>query len=389
MKVKLKSYITVNTLKYINELHLEITQKCNLNCRYCYIGETTVDSSFDKFLDLEIAKVALARVLSNTKSKFLLLTFHGGEPMLQNAEWFDRFCINAGEEAARKNVSITFSMQSNATLMTDEHLKVFKKHNIMVGVSIDGLKRSHNAVRGGFEKTLRNTLRLNENNLLGGIISVLTVENYQDLCKFMVFLTENSIHRVSFNDYNAVGCGKRELAVKPDDIVDAWISIFEYMRKNVNGVKDRLTLLRIDRFLNPPNSEYFKKNLNCHNPYCHAGIKMIHVSASGEIYPCGSSACMGNKRFYLGDINRDIDESYWRNVLKDLHAKDRMYYEECHICEASTICSFGCSSFEKYDNQGKIWLCEATKKFHRYLKNFDRDVLGSLIARSKNMQLKN
>src|SRR5437899_2923579 len=98
---------------------------CNLSCTYCYQDPQRDSGNFRQSYDLERMKAAL----THAGGPFLLF---GGEPLLVPLPdlvelW--RF----GLERHGKN-----ALQTNGALITDEHMELFKKYNVDVGISIDG-----------------------------------------------------------------------------------------------------------------------------------------------------------------------------------------------------------------------------------------------------------
>lgn len=115
--------------------------RCNIQCHYCYQNPQRDAGNFTAKYDVNRMKAAI----SAEGGAFALF---GGEPLLLDLEdledlwsWgFSRFGHNA--------------VQSNGTLITDEHVRMFKQYNVSVGISLDG-PGALNDVRwhGTLEKT--------------------------------------------------------------------------------------------------------------------------------------------------------------------------------------------------------------------------------------------
>ena len=137
---------TVNSLKhldlpeknpfyppYLKFLMINITEKCNLNCKHCYITDKNqVDFSFDKLKEL-------IEEFYNLQGEKIVLT--GGEPFLyEKLEELLEFLINI----PLKKVLLT----NGVLIEKQKHLlDLIKENNFEVFVSIDGLEDTHNDFR--------------------------------------------------------------------------------------------------------------------------------------------------------------------------------------------------------------------------------------------------
>ena len=103
---------------------------CNLSCPYCYEHPMREAGNFlagdaKKPYDVDL----MIESLSKHNSRFSLF---GGEPLLTAIEdlekiwkWgYDRYQFNG--------------IQTNGTLITDQHIELFKKYKVHVGISVDG-----------------------------------------------------------------------------------------------------------------------------------------------------------------------------------------------------------------------------------------------------------
>jgi len=135
----------------IVELVVKIASRCNLNCTYCYeynMGDDTWKKA-SKFMSFDTAQKLSKRVNEHIK-EFDLTEFsfglHGGEPLLMSPEKLDEL-VCTFKSYIDKDVVLNFGLQSNATLITKEHIQVFKKHNIYISISLDGVEAVHNKNR--------------------------------------------------------------------------------------------------------------------------------------------------------------------------------------------------------------------------------------------------
>lgn len=99
--------------------------RCNIQCQYCYQNPPRDAGNVPHAYDLDIIKQAIVQAGGD-------FTLFGGEPLLVplpdlDALWswsYDRFGRNA--------------VQTNGSLIRDEHHALFQRYNVQVGISIDG-----------------------------------------------------------------------------------------------------------------------------------------------------------------------------------------------------------------------------------------------------------
>ena len=155
----------------IIELVVKIASRCNLNCKYCYeynMGDETKKSA-SKFMTNAVAKQLGKRIqehITEFQLKEYNLGLHGGEPLLMSPSKLDELVCSL-KSTIDPTVELFFSLQTNAILMSKEHIDIFKKHNIRISISLDGLKvvvhKLQHAVncRDGLRVNLVSALRLN------------------------------------------------------------------------------------------------------------------------------------------------------------------------------------------------------------------------------------
>jgi len=112
-------------------LELQITDRCNLRCRHCYIGESS------QFHELSVDRIR--GVLSEFEQmQGLRVLITGGEPLLHSS--FDAINDMLPEFSLRR---VLFT---NGLLLSEERVDRLNVHEIQV--SIDGMEKAHDLLRG-------------------------------------------------------------------------------------------------------------------------------------------------------------------------------------------------------------------------------------------------
>ena len=124
---------------------------CNIACSYCYQHPIRDAGNFvkspNKPYSLEVMKRAL-------EAEGMNFTLFGGEPLLMPIEDLEELWRWGLERFGHNGV------QTNGTLITDQHVELFKKYRVQVGISMDGPDELNDARWAGSpEKTREMTRR--------------------------------------------------------------------------------------------------------------------------------------------------------------------------------------------------------------------------------------
>ncbi|MFF3249233.1 radical SAM protein [Streptomyces sp. NPDC002870] len=161
---------------------LKVASRCNLACSYCYVyakGDETWRRRPPIMSDETFS--ATVRWIRRQTSVPVTLLFHGGEPTLVGAERFDRWCREASDVLAAQGVSL--AIQTNGLLIDDAWIDVLRRHQVSVGVSLDGPPQVHDAQRfdhrgaGSYEKTLAALRRMTAQGVAWSILSVINFDH--------------------------------------------------------------------------------------------------------------------------------------------------------------------------------------------------------------------
>ncbi len=133
------------------EVILKCVDACNFQCRYCYYfnNPTNQYRTSKKFLSLNVAKEIaefLKKGCNDLNLDTLTIVFHGGEPLLQPIDDFERIC-GIFQRVLPERIDLRFCLQTNGSLITTAWKKIFQKYHISVGISLDGSPECHNQHR--------------------------------------------------------------------------------------------------------------------------------------------------------------------------------------------------------------------------------------------------
>jgi len=146
----------------VSQLILELTEKCNMRCKYCIYSEGySGNRSFGTVsMSRNLALKAIDYMDKDGDSNVVYISFYGGEPLIE----FD-LLKDVIEYSKQKlsNRKVTYSFTTNLTLLTPSMVDYFSTvDNLSVMCSIDGPKSIHDQYRvysnqrGTFEDVMKN-----------------------------------------------------------------------------------------------------------------------------------------------------------------------------------------------------------------------------------------
>ncbi|MDG4802378.1 FxsB family cyclophane-forming radical SAM/SPASM peptide maturase [Micromonospora sp. WMMD980] len=124
------------------EFVLKVHSRCNLACDYCYVYRMA-DQSWrrrPRVMSADVVRRTGERIVEHLRSHGITeadVVLHGGEPLLAGG---DRLASLVTEltRLAGPGITLSFAVQTNGTLLDRDMLEMFRRHDIRVGVSVDG-----------------------------------------------------------------------------------------------------------------------------------------------------------------------------------------------------------------------------------------------------------
>ncbi len=339
------------------QLILNLTQNCNLRCKYCIFSGKYEGyrEHATKQMSIDIAKKSIDRFIGyvyewqeKSLSKSPIISFYGGEALLE---------FNLIKEIVAYIKSVNFSpmlcLTTNGVLLDEEKIKFLVDNNVIISVSLDGPKELHDKNRvlsnelGTYEIVHDNIAKLqaeikkqNKSHLLP-ILILTCYEDCTDLHKLNQYFVDNqeflgaTLGRVSkIIDFNL----KED--VKKENTPHSSISeLFNNYLENIEKYQgDSSKLYFLERLFGNllkgiyirsvmPNGNKFTSGLG---GICVPGTK-ISVSTEGIFYVCEKA----NEHFPIGDYEQGLDQSKIKLLLEKWH---KSFYSYCGDCAFKGVC---------------------------------------------------
>ena len=120
---------------------------CNLACEYCYYLEKgkLYPEVKNHVMSEALLEKFIKEYLECQTMQQVLFTWHGGETLMRPISFYKKALELQQKYAGGRQIDNC--IQTNGTLLNDDWCKFFKDNNFLVGVSIDGPQKFHDAYR--------------------------------------------------------------------------------------------------------------------------------------------------------------------------------------------------------------------------------------------------
>jgi len=350
--------------RFLYSFDIELTARCPFNCRHCYINLPPGDKKAIK-KELSAEEIThIAREAVERGALWCLLT--GGEPLLRTD--FPEIYMNL------KKMGLLVSVFTNAALITDRHIQLFKKYpprDIEVTVYGATKKTFEKITRkpGSFEAFQRGLNLLLENNIKVRLKAMALRSNYQELPQIAEFCRKATKDYFRFDPFLHLrfdrDCDKNR------DIKEERLSPEKIARMEVSD-PERFDSLKKEcgRLV----SEDFEKTAHHYLFSCGAGISSFTLGYDGNFRLCSS--------LYHPDLMYDLrkgtfEEAWERFVpsVRSLTSDKKEFLENCRTCPIINLCLW-CPA-HSYLEQGVPdepveYFCRTAHERYSRLKSLDK-----------------
>lgn len=327
--------ITEEKLKgsIVRHLRLNVTEKCNLDCSYCFERESNVYTK-RRVMDWEVAKKAIDEfisLVSDHKQERVDIRFFGGEPLLN---WkLVKQCLDYSREKMPSNIKVAYLLNTNGTLINEEIAKTLHQFGVHTALSIDGVGEYHDKARmykngqGSFAVIDRNIDLLIENQCEFGCAVVCADHNLPHLNKLIDYLKkkqDETKHRMNVNFSLVKMVKEDENSLSVEKKVDYLLNAVKYAQENDVRCNGGLTHFVFRRLIR-----------GSVGSFC-AGIGgEVSVDPEGNIFSCCSLEAK------LGTLD-NLRAVFKTKEYSELLSRRPGNIRQCKGCEIEGLCAGGC-----------------------------------------------
>ena len=407
-----------NAPQYFHVLAKPTGAICNLDCEYCFFlsKEALYPGSPFRMKD-DVLEAYIKQIIESQQAPQVTIAWQGGEPTLMGLEFFEE-SIELVNKYARPGMQIDNTIQTNGTKLDSAWCRFFKKHNFLVGLSLDGPKEMHDAYRvdkqgeGTYDQVLNAARKLQQYNVDFNILCTVHARNaghplevyrfFRDEVKtdFIQFIPiveratpellpianrgwgdQNLPSQVELEELPVAKSSKRPLytlegslvterSVKPEQWGEFMIAIFdEWVRNDVGKVF-------VQMFDSALGSWYGSGASLCiHRETCGDALALEH---NGDLYSCDHFVY---PKYGLGNI-KDLTLSkmaFSRPQVKFGMDKKNGLPQYCRDCEFLFACNGECPKNRiirtPVGEPGLNYLCSGLKRFFSHINPYMKDMV--------------
>ena len=121
---------------------------CNLRCHYCYyLDKAEIYGGREPRMSEQMLEHFVKEYIAANDVPEVFFNWHGGEPLLAGMDFYKKAIALQRKYGEGKKIHNT--LQTNGTLITREWAEFFRANGFLIGVSLDGPQKVHDAYRGG------------------------------------------------------------------------------------------------------------------------------------------------------------------------------------------------------------------------------------------------
>jgi uncharacterized protein len=356
---KITEEVVSEVIANTNDITFEVTDNCNLNCKYCGYGEFygSFDKRENKPLPFSYVKNTIDYIFNHIKNngnygkqKIFNISFYGGEPLLK-IELIKKIIDYL--ESLSTPFTFDYSMTTNGILL-GKHIAYLIEKKFDLAISLDG-NEQHNSYRvykdgtSSFSKVLSNLqqIEINYPDFYAKHITIFTVlHNKNSIIESTNFCNSNINKTPVFSPLST----SRVLPNKKKDFSELYSSITDEFKKAHNCSKlNQYAALRGNPFYqsfksaiaNISNYGYFNycdfflnQKRTMPTSTCLPFQKSIFITVNGKLLPCES---VGQSYAY-GSVNEKGCNLNFSEIANSFNNYINKYAKQCSTCYSFDDC---------------------------------------------------
>lgn len=305
-------------------LTVNLTNKCNLRCGFCYNAERQTQ---ELDVDVLMESILESEEILSEDASFIIL---GGEPFLDPHRTLE--AVSCAEDIFSTRTLIA----TNGTCLTDQVVEMLAGRNVEIQVSLDSAVASeHDAVRGTgvFDKAVSGVRKLVAAGIPTILSMVYTPANYQGMEGFLELASQLGVSEARFIPLRGLGRAIQTRVPLPNQY-----QVFQHLIELLQRRPELRKLLVRDYF----SIAMTLCRYSIARSGCGVGRKVLFVDADGTVYPCPNhvSPDMAAGRLPQQRLDEIFERSALMNRIREEYRVDR--YERCRECAFMHWCAGDC-----------------------------------------------
>ena len=359
-------------MKNLNLLIKPASSSCNLRCRYCFYYDVADNREVKNYgiMNDDTLENMVKKVFDDVEYS-ANFAFQGGEPTMAGIEFFEKF-HKLVEKYNTKKIIVNFSLQTNGTLLNKKWLELFKKHNYLIGLSLDGNKEMHDTFRidakgeGTFSRVLKAAKMMRKAEVEFNILCVVNKLIAQNGKLVYNFFRNNGFRYYQFIPcLDSLSCSEeKDYTLTAEDYGKFLDETFNLWYEDIMSDK-RISVRHFDN--------YTKIILGEEPEACdmvgHCNMNAV-LESDGSMYPCDFYVL---DEFKVGNINESSFEELFKSEAEMRFLRTSLAVDEkCKVCRYFKICRGGCRRHKELTAEGNYEnrFCESYKYF--FERNIDK-----------------
>ncbi len=312
-----------------NTVEFEMTARCNNNCRQCYINLPASDPDAKK---KEMTIGAIEKIAEQAASLgFLWWILTGGEPLLRK-DFFEVYLM-------LKKKGFLVSVFTNAALVSDEHIRFFKKYpprNIEVTIygASENVYERVTRVRGSFKAFYKGLERLLQSGLNVQLKAMAMRSNLEEIPEIIQFCREHTNNSFRIDPFLHLRYDRdrlRNAEIKAERLApDEAVNVERFYPEKVAALKMGCERTNVRQATLPASIPIIT---------CGAGNNGFTLSYDGWLRLC-MPLCHPD---FMHDLKSHPLKEAWLQFIPRLlskQTKNKELIERCGICSIRSLCQW-------------------------------------------------
>jgi uncharacterized protein len=329
---------------------LQATSFCNLDCSYCYLPNRDKKNKFD----VNLLPILMQRLIDDDLlANEVTICWHVGEPLIMDHNFY-RKAFEIILSSNNSPCKIRHNIQTNLTLITEDHCKVFKEFEVSMGISIDGpqfindLNRNYRNGRSSFLQTMKGLNLIQKYGIDCSVIAVLTKEALKYPNEIFNFFLKNKIPSFGFNidEIEGINISSTHDTNNIEEFRDFFTTIFKLTNTHSSQIQNR-------EFTKFKNNIFFGKGEIFNTQI--TPLSNISVDTEGNFStfsPELLTNSIDNYNFILGNLHSDkFTDIYDKYEFQSIYNEIQEGVSKCRLeCDFFEVCGGGSPSNKLFEN---------------------------------------